>query len=135
MQQDAYLPFQYCRSESFTRLTKWNDTALDYDGADRCIHELFEEQVRKSPEAVAVGFQDAYLDYAELNRRSNRLAKHLRALGVRPDARVAICLERSFEMVTALLAVLKAGGAYVLWILPIRKRGWSTCSKTVRQWH
>ena len=67
----------------------------------------------KSPEATAVVYEDEQLSYAELNRRANQLAHYLRELGVRPDARVAICVERGFEMIVALLAVLKAGGAYV----------------------
>jgi arthrofactin-type cyclic lipopeptide synthetase C len=90
----------------------WNDTTVEYP-QDKCIQELFEEQVRKTPEAVAVVFEEASLSYAELNRRANGLAHYLRELGVRPDARVAICLRRGFEMIVALLAVLKAGGAYV----------------------
>ena len=77
------------------------------------MHELFEEQVRKTPDALAVVFGDVSLSYRELNRRANQLAHYLRALGVQPDARVAICLERSLEMTVALVAVLKAGGAYV----------------------
>jgi amino acid adenylation domain-containing protein len=93
-------------------LVDWNTTATDYP-KDRCLHELFEAQVRRTPDAVAVVFEGEHLTYAELNARANRLAHHLRSLGVGPEARVAICLERSFEMVISLLAVLKAGGAYV----------------------
>lgn len=93
-------------------LVDWNDTAADYP-LHRCIHELFEAQVLNTPEAPAVSFGDAHLTYAELNARANRLAHHLQALGVGPEVRVAICLERSFEMVVSLMAVLKAGGAYV----------------------
>ena len=99
-------------SERHQLLYGWNDTKTEFPW-DKCVHELFEEQVRKSPDAVAVVFEKQQLSYAELNRRANQLAHHLRALGVKPDARVAICAERSFEMVVALLAVLKAGGAYV----------------------
>ncbi len=93
-------------------LYEWNDTRTDFP-ADKCVHELFEAQVEKTPDAVAVVFENDSLSYAELNARANRLAHHLRELGVRPDNRVAICLERSFQMIVALLAVLKAGGAYV----------------------
>jgi nonribosomal peptide synthetase DhbF len=93
-------------------LIDWNATEADYP-KDSCIHELFEAQVRNTPDAVAVVFEDRQLTYAELNSRANRLAHHLRSLGVKPEMRVAICLERSFEMVVGLLAVLKAGGAYV----------------------
>ena len=77
------------------------------------MHELFALQVEKTPQAIAVVFEEEELSYAELNRRANQLAHYLRQLGVRPDSRVAICVERSLEMVVALLAVLKAGGAYV----------------------
>ena len=90
----------------------WNDTGEEYP-REKCIQELFEEQVEKSPEATAVVFEEASLSYGELNRRANRLAHHLRERGVKPDDRVAICVERSFEMVVGLLGVLKAGGAYV----------------------
>src|SRR5215218_1570321 len=93
-------------------LEEWNRTAAEYP-ADRCIHELFEVQAARTPGAVAVRFEEAALTYDELNRSANRLAHHLRALGVGPDARVAICVERGAEMVAGLLAILKAGGAYV----------------------
>ncbi|WP_038183132.1 non-ribosomal peptide synthetase, partial [Xenorhabdus bovienii] len=79
-----------------------------------CIHELFERQVEKTPDAVAVRFGEQSLSYAELNRRANQLARFLREdLHVGPDTLVGVCVERSIEMVVALLAVLKAGGAYV----------------------
>ena len=80
---------------------------------EQLVHELFEEQVEKTPDAVAVVYEDATLSYGELNRRANQLAHYLRELGVGPDQRVAICMERSLEMVVGLLGVLKAGGAYV----------------------
>src|SRR5690349_6092808 len=80
---------------------------------DTCIRVFFEEHVRKGPDAVAVVFEGSSLSYGELNRRANQLAHYLRGLGVKPDARVAICLERGLEMIIALLGVLKAGGAYV----------------------
>jgi arthrofactin-type cyclic lipopeptide synthetase C len=99
-------------SEQHLLLEDWNRTEVAYP-QERCIHELFEDQVRRTPDAVAVVFGDEQLSYAELNARANRLARHLRSLGVRPDARVAICVERSLEMVMGLLGVLKAGGAYV----------------------
>ncbi|QPB24431.1 amino acid adenylation domain-containing protein (plasmid) [Rhizobium sp. 007] len=89
-----------------------NRTAADYP-SERCIHELFEQQVQKAPEAVAVVHEDERLSYGELNARANRLAHHLIALGVKPDQPVAICLERSPAMVVGLLAILKAGGAYL----------------------
>ena len=67
----------------------------------------------KTPAAIAVRFEEASLSYEELNRRANQLAHYLRELGIRPDDRVALCVERGFEMIIALLAILKAGGAYV----------------------
>ncbi len=93
-------------------LVEWNDTARDY-GQKSCIHELFEEQVARTPEQVAVVVQEEKVFYRELNERANQLAHHLRSLGVGPEARVGILLERSVEIVVALLGVLKAGGAYV----------------------
>jgi len=93
-------------------LEKFNDTQIDYP-RDRCVHELFEAQAAKTPDAVAVVFEGSTLTFAELNARANRLAHHLRALGVRPDDRVAVCADRSVEMVVALLATMKSGGAYV----------------------
>ncbi|HKQ08711.1 MAG TPA: amino acid adenylation domain-containing protein, partial [Blastocatellia bacterium] len=93
-------------------LKQWNRTAVDY-AADACVHLLVEKQVTTAPDAVAVVFEGDVLTYAELNRRANQLAHYLRRLGVGPDARVAICAERSLEMITGLLGTLKAGGAYV----------------------
>ncbi|WP_331375415.1 amino acid adenylation domain-containing protein [Sinorhizobium chiapasense] len=93
-------------------LEELNRTAAPYP-SDMCIHELFEAQVRKAPDAVAVVYEDEELSYGELNAQANRLAHHLVALGVRPDQPVAICLERSPAMVVGLLAILKAGGAYL----------------------
>jgi amino acid adenylation domain-containing protein len=93
-------------------LYEWNATQAEYP-REKCIHELFEQQVEKTPDAVAVVFEDANLSYRELNRRANQLAHYLRGLGVGPDERVGMCAERSLEIVVGLLAVLKAGGAYV----------------------
>ncbi|HEY0022712.1 MAG TPA: non-ribosomal peptide synthase/polyketide synthase [Longimicrobium sp.] len=93
-------------------LEEWNRTAAEVP-ADRCIHELFEAQAARTPGAVAVVFEGSALTYDELNRSANRLAHHLRGLGVGPDARVAICVERGPEMIAGLLAILKAGGGYV----------------------
>ncbi|MBT1517023.1 amino acid adenylation domain-containing protein [Bradyrhizobium sp. SRL28] len=93
-------------------LEELNRTAAPYP-SKRCIHELFEAQVRQAPDAVAVVHEDERLSYGELNARANRLAHHLIALGVRPDQPVAICLQRSPAMVVGLLAILKAGGAYL----------------------
>ncbi|CAA9295172.1 MAG: Siderophore biosynthesis non-ribosomal peptide synthetase modules, partial [uncultured Gemmatimonadetes bacterium] len=91
---------------------EWSRTEAELP-ADACIHHLFEQQAERTPGAVAVVFGGEALTYAELNARANRLAHRLRALGVGPDDRVAICLERGPELVAALLAVLKAGGCYV----------------------
>ncbi|CAA9371895.1 MAG: hypothetical protein AVDCRST_MAG68-5573, partial [uncultured Gemmatimonadetes bacterium] len=93
-------------------LEPWNDTAAPYAN-DVCIHALFEERARRQPDAPAVDHGDASLSYAALNARANRLAHHLRAHGVGPDARVAVCMERGPALIVALLATLKAGGAYV----------------------
>lgn len=92
-------------------LEKWNDSHADY--GDSCVHDLFEQQAARRPDAIAVEFGERSLSYAQLNGQANRLANHLRDLGVLPDDRVAICAERGIEMVVAMLAVLKAGGAYV----------------------
>jgi amino acid adenylation domain-containing protein len=93
-------------------LVEWNDTATDYP-RDKCIHQLFEEQVEQTPDAVAVVFEDEQLTYQQLNHRANQLAHHLQGLGVEPEVLVGICVERSLEMVVGLLGILKAGGAYV----------------------
>jgi amino acid adenylation domain-containing protein/non-ribosomal peptide synthase protein (TIGR01720 family) len=93
-------------------LVEWNDTGVDYP-KDACIHQLFESQVERTPEAVAVVFGEQQLTYRQLNERANSLAHYLRSLGVGPDILVAICMERSVEMVVGLLGILKAGGAYV----------------------
>ncbi|HEU0300184.1 MAG TPA: condensation domain-containing protein, partial [Longimicrobium sp.] len=91
---------------------EWNATEAAYP-ADTCIHELFEAQVERTPDAVAVVFEEQELTYRELNERANRLAHFLVGRGVGPDVRVGVCLERTHEMVVSLLGVLKAGGAYV----------------------
>jgi amino acid adenylation domain-containing protein len=91
----------------------WNATDAEYSRESALVHELFERQVGLTPAAVAVAFEDEQVSYAELDRRANGLAHHLRGLGVGPDVRVAVCLERSPELVVAVLGVLKAGGVYV----------------------
>ncbi|HJX27966.1 MAG TPA: amino acid adenylation domain-containing protein, partial [Thermoanaerobaculia bacterium] len=97
-------------------LEEWNDTATAFP-PERCLHELFEEQVERSPDALAVVFDSGVerqsLTYRQLNHRANRLAQFLRARGVGPEVSVGIFLERSIEMVVALYGVLKAGGLYV----------------------
>ncbi|MCJ8205209.1 non-ribosomal peptide synthase/polyketide synthase [Pseudomonas sp. RGM2987] len=94
------------------QLHSWNATAADYP-AERCIHRLFEAQVRRTPDAPALVFAGQSLSYAELNTRANRLARRLLERGVGPDQLVGIALDRGVEMIVSLLAVLKAGGAYV----------------------
>ena len=93
-------------------LFEWAGVEADYP-KDSSIHVLFEAQAERTPDAVAARFGDKQLTYLELNRQANRLAHYLSKLGVRPEVRVGICLERDIEMVVALLGVLKAGGAYV----------------------
>jgi amino acid adenylation domain-containing protein len=92
-------------------LGRWNDTRAEFPQV--CAHELFEQQVARNSEAVALVFGKRQVSYGELNERANRVAHYLRRRGVGPDVLVGVCLERSPEMVVALLAVWKAGGAYV----------------------
>jgi amino acid adenylation domain-containing protein len=99
-------------AERHQLLVEWNQTRADYP-RDKCVHEMFEEQVERTPDAVAVVFENRHLTYRELNQRANQLAHHLQELGAGPEVLVGICLERSLEMVVGLLGILKAGGAYV----------------------
>ena len=93
-------------------LVAWNDTKTESPG-NRCIHELFEVQVKRTPEAVAVMYEDQQLTYLELNRRANQLGHYLQRIGVGPEVLVGICVERSLEMIVGLFGILKAGGAYL----------------------
>jgi amino acid adenylation domain-containing protein len=93
-------------------LVDFNRTQAEFP-THLCVHELFEEQVEKTPDAIAVVFGRQSITYAELNARANQLAGHLRGLGVGPEVMVTLCLERSPEMVIGLLGILKAGGVYV----------------------
>ncbi len=93
-------------------LHDWNDTAAEFP-TDACVHNLFEEQVRRTPNATALVFEDSSLTYRELDERANRLAHHLVTLGVGPEVLVGVCLERSIDMVVGVLGILKTGGAYV----------------------
>jgi amino acid adenylation domain-containing protein len=106
--------WQEVRSDSPRQmpLVEWNDTRTQYP-RDATIHELFEEQVRQTPSAIAILFGDEQLTYDGLNRRSNQLARRLRELGVKRDVPVGVSTERSTQLIVALLAVLKAGGIYV----------------------
>lgn len=107
-------------SEQQTLLFNWNNTTTDYP-QDKCIHELFEAQVEKTPDAIAVAFENQQLSYRELNRRANQLAHYLHSmklsrsdsLGVKSEVLVGLSTQRSIEMIIGLLAILKAGGAYV----------------------
>ena len=99
-------------SERHQLLVEWNNTHSDYP-ADKCIHQLFEAQVERIPDAVAAVFEDQQMTYRELNARANQLAHYLRRHGVGPEVLVGICMERSLDMVIGLLGTLKAGGAYV----------------------
>jgi surfactin family lipopeptide synthetase A len=99
-------------AERHQQLVEWNGTQAEYP-KNTCLHQLFEAQVERTPEAVAVVFEDERLTYQELNMRSNHLAHYLQQLGVGPEVLVGICVERSLEMVVGLLGILKAGGAYV----------------------
>ena len=93
-------------------LVEWNETRADYP-QDQCVHQLYEAQARRAPDEVAAMLGNKRLSYRELDARANQLACHLRTLGVAPDVRVGICVERSLEMLVGVLAILKAGGAYV----------------------
>lgn len=129
---DTSRSHQLSDAELHKILVEWNDTAADYP-VDKCIHQLFEEQVERTPDAAAVyslqstvhqqsnaqmtgdfGLQTQdFLTYRELNGRANQLAHHLRSLGVGPETLVGIYLERSLDLIVSLLGILKAGGAYV----------------------
>jgi len=93
-------------------LAAWNNTAVDYP-SDQCVHQLFEAQVERTPDAVAIVCEGSELTYIDLNCRANQLAHYLVSKGVGPEVLVGICAERSPEMIVGLLGVLKAGGAYV----------------------
>src|SRR5215217_1373250 len=92
-------------------LSAWNETTAPVPAS--CVHEQFEAQVERTPEAVAVLFAEQQLSYSELNQRSNQLAHRLRGLGVGPEVLVGVYLERRVDMIVALLAIMKAGGAFV----------------------
>ncbi|NET72460.1 MAG: amino acid adenylation domain-containing protein, partial [Sphaerospermopsis sp. SIO1G2] len=93
-------------------LIEWNKTETEYP-EDKCIHQLFAEQVAKTPDAIAVVYGNEQLTYSELNQKANQLAHYLTSLGVKADTLVGISVERSLEMIVGILGILKAGGAYV----------------------
>jgi amino acid adenylation domain-containing protein len=99
-------------AETHQLLVEWNETQCDY-AVDRTLPALFDEQVERTPEAIAVVSGDERLTYAELNKRANQLAHHLRTLGVGADVLVGVLMERSVEMIVGLLGIVKAGGAYL----------------------
>lgn len=99
-------------AERHRLLVEWNATRAEYP-QDVCIHELFEAQAARTPEAVAAIFEGEQLTYQELEQQANQLAHHLKSLGVQPGKHVAVYMHRSLEMIPALLGILKAGGAYV----------------------
>ncbi|TCP59138.1 amino acid adenylation domain-containing protein [Tumebacillus sp. BK434] len=100
-------------AEEHQLLVEWNDTKRKYELANDCLHELFEKQVERNPDSIAVTFQGNNWTYQELNRRSNRLAHRLQRLGVGSGTFVGVSMERSLELVASLLAILKTGAAYV----------------------
>ena len=93
-------------------LVEWNNTQVDYP-QDKCIHQLFENQVKQHPDWIAIIFENEQLTYNELNIRSNQLAQHLQKMGVNSEVLVGICISQSVEMIIGLLGILKAGGTYV----------------------
>ena len=115
-------------------LKDWNATEREY-GLNATVHELFEAQVDRTPDAVALQFRDAKLTYSELDARSNQLARYLRGLGVTPDRLVAIYAERSVEMVVGMIAVHKAGVPMCRWIRTTRKSGCASSERCRRSHH
>ena len=102
-----------CEAEQRQLLIDWNNTYKEDYPTHQPLHQLLEAQAEKTPEAIALLFEDTQFTYCELNLRANQLAHHLIALGVGPEVPVGLCVERSPEMVVALLAILKAGGVYL----------------------
>ena len=114
-------------------LVEWNETAAEYP-QDRCIHELFEEQVGADAGGGGGGVRGAAADATrELNARANQLAHYLRGLGVGPEVLVGLCVERSLEMVVGLLGILRRAGRTCRWIRSIRRSGWRSCWRTRRR--
>ncbi|MEG5063351.1 amino acid adenylation domain-containing protein [Microcoleus sp. B3-A4] len=100
------------KSEQQQLLFEWNNTQSELPN-NQCVHELFEAQTERTPDAIAVVFENEYLTYRELNKKANNLASYLQKIGVNPEVLVGIYVERSLEMMVGLLGILKAGGAYV----------------------
>jgi amino acid adenylation domain-containing protein len=99
-------------TERLRLVVEWNGAHTDYF-KDKCVHQLFEEQAERMPNSIAVVYEEQQLTYRELNCRASQLARYLQGLGVGPETLIALCVERSLEMIVGLLGVLKAGGAYV----------------------
>jgi amino acid adenylation domain-containing protein len=99
-------------AEKHQLLVEWNDTKSDYR-KNKCIQEVFEAQVEKTPDSIALVFESRQLSYRQLNDRANQLANHLKKLGIGAESHVGICMERSFDLIVGLLGILKAGAAYV----------------------
>jgi amino acid adenylation domain-containing protein len=99
-------------AERHQLLWEWNDTQIGYP-ADVCVHQLFEAQVERTPQAIALVFNKSTITYQELNAQANQLANYLRAIGIRPEMRVGVARERSPLTIVSILAILKAGGVYV----------------------
>ncbi len=98
-------------TESYQLVKEWNQTSCTY--CDKLFHQLFEEQAKKSPNEVAVVFDNQTLTYQQLNYRANQLAHYLQELGIKPESLVGICVEKSLEMIVGILGIFKAGGAYI----------------------
>ena len=110
---DKYLIYQSLLPESERQKILWEWNQSQNQTQDKCVQQLFEEQVERTPNAIAVEYRDRSLTYRELNERANQLAHYLRDLGVAPEVLVGLCVNRSLEMIVGMLGVLKAGGAYV----------------------
>jgi amino acid adenylation domain-containing protein/non-ribosomal peptide synthase protein (TIGR01720 family) len=118
--QEPYSQFNLLLPEEFNKIVyQWNDTNKEYL-RDKTIYQLFQQQVEQTPQSIALAYKEDQLTYKELNERSNQLARHIREQyrqkteqDMKPDTLIALCLDRSLEMVIGILAVLKAGGAYV----------------------
>ena len=111
---DRHLAYQSVlpEAERHQILHEWNESEVNFV-PDKCLHQLFEEQAERSPDAIALVYEDRQLSYGELNQQANRLAHYLRSLGVNAETLVGICVERSLDTVIGILGILKAGGAYV----------------------
>ena len=99
-------------SEQEQLFRKWNNTQADYP-QNLCLHQLFEEQVKKTPDNIAVSFENRQLTYQQLNQRANQVAHHLQKANVVQEVMVGVCLERSLNLIIGILGILKAGASYV----------------------